>query len=271
MTAVFSATFDMKDLFNDPQVKKALRDREDRYNENRRWLDEDCTRATEESTASEWNKHSVCDEEWRNRITRDLTRLDGELWNGSSRSLRAQGRWTSAITSVMEEGVAGKVEEEVVTSVKREKLSSPKVWHCGNGAAWGKWDATARLDITAKNHSKYVDSGIFAIGHHKRQCVKGGFNTHRQYLKFVKDASKGDIVFLHCTKKGGLTHWGIYEDVYDDVLSDRSTASEPWYESEFRVDKWRPLPDIKKGVGRNSTLYEVTEDSKNYENYMIFT
>jgi len=200
-----------------------------------------------------------------------LTRLDGELWNGSSRSLRAQGRWTSAITSVMEEGVAGKVEEEVVTSVKREKLSSPKVWHCGNGAAWGKWDATARLDITAKNHSKYVDSGIFAIGHHKRQCVKGGFNTHRQYLKFVKDASKGDIVFLHCTKKGGLTHWGIYEDVYDDVLSDRSTASEPWYESEFRVDKWRPLPDIKKGVGRNSTLYEVTEDSKNYENYMIFT
>lgn len=266
-TAVFSATFNMKDLFNDPQVKKALREREERYNENMRWLDEDCARKAEESMAREWNKHSVCDEEWRKRGLRDLTLLDGELWNGSSRSLRARDRWVSAITAVMEESVVGKVED----SVKRTAIPYPKIWHCGNGAAWGRYDVKAVLEKTAKKHTKYVDSGIFVIGHHERQCVKGGFNTHRQYLKFVKDASKGDIVFLHCAKKGGLTHWGIYEGVYDDVISDSSTYSEPWYESEFRVDKWRPIPDIKKGVGRNWTLYEVTQGSKNYENYMIFT
>ena len=71
-------------------------------------------------------------------------------------------------------------------------------------------------------------------------------------------------------KKGGLTHWGIYEGIYDDILYDKDPIDGgPWYGSEFRVDEWRPLPDIKKGVGRN--LYEVTEGSKNYENYMIFT
>jgi len=271
-TAVFSATFDIKDLFNDPQVKKALREREERYKQNMLWLDEDCMRVGEETMAREWNKHSVCDEEWRSRGLRDLTLLDGELWNGSSRSLRAQGRWTSAITAVMEEGVTGKVEEEVVSSVKREKLSSPKMWHCGNGAAWGRKDIDKELEKTAKNHSKCVDSGIFEIGHHERQLDNGGFNTHRQYLKFVKDAHKGDIVFLHCAKKGGLTHWGIYEGIYDDILYDRDPIDGgSWYGSEFRVDEWRPIPDIKKGVGRNCTLYEVTEDSKNYENYMIFT
>jgi len=232
------------------------------------WLDKDCARKTEESMAREWNKHSICDEEWRNRGLRDLTLLDGELWNGSSRSLRARERWTSSITKVMVRG-KGKVEDD---SVKRAPISSPKIWHCGNGAAWGRKDIDKELEKTAKNHSKYVDSGIFGIGHNERQCMKGGFNTHRQYLKFVKDASKGDIVFLHCAKKGGLTHWGIYEGIYDDILYDRDPIDGgSWYQSEFRVDEWRPLPDIKKGVGRNCTLYEVTEASKNYENYMIFT
>ena len=258
----------VKDLFNDPQVKKALREREDRYNENMRWLDEDCMRAAEETMAREWNKHSVCDEEWRNRVKRDLTLLDGELWHGSTRSRRARERWTSSITAVMVRG-RGRVEED---SVKRVPISSPKIWHCGNGAAWGRKDIDKELEKTAKNHSKCVDSGIFVIGHHERQCVNGGFNTHRQYLKFIKDASKGDIVFLHCAKKGGLTHWGIYEGIYDDILYERSLHDGgPWYGSEFRVDEWRPIPDIKKGVGRNCTLYEVTEGSKNYENYMIFT
>jgi hypothetical protein len=261
----------MKDLFNDPQVKKALRDREDRYNENRRWLDEDCTRATEESTASEWNKHSVCDEEWRNRITRDLTRLDGELWNGSSRSLRAQGRWTSAITSVMEEGVAGKVEEEVVTSVKREVLPSPKIWHCGHGTGRGK---NPHPHFVAK-HLKAADDGVLnntcSIFHGEWQLENPyGLNTHRQWLRFLKNAVIGDIIFLHCSKKGGLLYWGEYIGVesipYKCPVSNKSEI-----QSLIKVVKWTPLPDIKKGVGSNCTLYEVTEDSKNYENYMIFT
>ena len=269
--AVFSTTFNIKDLFNDPQVKKALREREERYNENMRWLDEDCARKAEESMAREWNKHSVCDEEWRKRGLRDLTLLDGELWNGSTRSRIARDRWTFAITSVMEESITSEVEAGGGVEIKRVMKPSPKIWHCGHGTGRDKNPHPHFLE----KHLKAADDGVLnntcSIFHGEWQLENPrGFNTHRQWLHFLKNVEIGDIIFLHCSKKGGLLCWGEYLGV-EDIPYICPVSNKHEIQSLIKVVKWNPLSEPRKGVGRNCTLYEVTEDSENYENYMIFT
>ena len=49
-TVTFSTTFNINELFNDPQVKEALRAREMRYQENMRWLDEDLVEKEKDKT-----------------------------------------------------------------------------------------------------------------------------------------------------------------------------------------------------------------------------
>ena len=99
-TVVLSSTFNIKDCLQRPAGEESVEEREDRYNENMRWLDEDFKRAAGESMTREWNKYSVCDKEFRDSSKRKLNLLDGELWNGSPLSIRAKERWTSAIKSV---------------------------------------------------------------------------------------------------------------------------------------------------------------------------
>ena len=91
------ASFVVKDLFNDPQVKKALREREDRYNENMRWLDEDLeTNAGEaESMVKKWER--VCAEELVNRCARNLSSLNETLDSRITRSEKARLRWRIAL------------------------------------------------------------------------------------------------------------------------------------------------------------------------------
>lgn len=246
-TAVFSATFDIKDLFNDPQVKKALREREDRYNENMLWLDEDWRGQAGTEIAREWNKQSVCDEEWRNRCLRDLTLLDGELWHGSSRSIRARERWTSAIKSVM----------------KKNPLS----WHCGM--------CRGRAEGGDSGHREECENGLAnnygCVFHNEEDLTKKSKRCVAWQVKnFKTKASVGDIIYLHNSTKSQLTHWGVYHKMVDNRFTCQKTNNKQ-IKTEIHVDKWIPLSEPKMGVGKNSTLYEVKLGDKNYENYMIFT
>jgi len=100
--------------------------------------------------------------------------------------------------------------------------------------------------------------------------MKGGLNTHRQFIVFEEKAHEGDIIFLHCSKKGGLTHWGKYiSEGREDNHYPSSEPGKQWTDTTIRVDEWRELAEPLKGTGRNTTLYEVTSDTKNYENYIV--
>jgi hypothetical protein len=113
------------------------------------------------------------------------------------------------------------------------------------------------------------------IGHHEWQLEKRGQNTHRQFLDFEARARKGDIIFLHCSQKGGLTHWGKYlsegrEDKTGPACALNLTkAGKLWTDTTIRVDEWRELPKPLDGSGRNATLYEVKSTTKNHENYSV--
>lgn len=96
-TVVFSTTFDIKDIFNDPQVKKALRDREDRYIGNMRWLDEDLETNVEEAESRLKKIEGLFAEEWGHRCVRDLSSLEETLDSRIARSEKARLRWRLAL------------------------------------------------------------------------------------------------------------------------------------------------------------------------------
>ena len=95
-------------------------------------------------------------------------------------------------------------------------------------------------------------------------------------MKFQENASEGDIIFLHCSKMGGLTHYGIFTG---EITKRPSELPEDkgggWFHSFISVYEWNPLPEVAKGSGKNLTLYEVTPTNKdgtpfkNYQNYNI--
>ena len=143
----------------------------------------------------------------------------------------------------------------------------PRVWHWGH--AW------------LPHHTEMMKDKKCLIGHHEWQLEKRGQNTHRQFLDFEARARKGDIIFLHCSQKGGLTHWGKYlsEGREDKTgpsgasalcAGDRSSIpGKLWTDTTIRVDEWRELPKPLDGSGRNATLYEVKSTTKNHENYSV--
>ena len=221
-TITFSTTFNINEMFKDPQVRVALRAREMKYQENMRWLDEDLVEKEKDK----------------------MNTLFSEL----------KGRF---------------VKPQENLPVNKPK---PKIWHCGHGASWERSaeDKKRVLNEMGEIHRNGIKDNTCLLYHHKRQLEKRGFNTHRQYTRFENESNTGDIIFLHCSKNGGLTHWGVYngnmvnsENLGSDGLS-RTT-------SKICVEKWNKLPTPKNGVGRNWTLYEVNPNDKNYENYMIFT
>ena len=268
MTAVFSATFEIRDLFNDPQVKKALRDREDRYNENRRWLDEDLETKSEDTESGRWRRERVCEEERRHRCVRDLSLVDGTLDSRIVRSGKVRLRWRLALLycskffPTKEDSVEGPVEGPV-------EVRGQKIWHCGHGIGWSGEKSKSTQDKHLRAGHDGLRDKTCSIFHAESQLAKKGNNTQRQYQRFTKDAVVGDIIFFHCTKLGGLTHFGVYTGKTMDVPY-MSHKGVPEIQTKISVDSWRPLSRSMNGTGRNSTLYEVKPGDKNYYTYRHF-
>lgn len=131
-----------------------------------------------------------------------------------------------------------------------------RIWH---------WGHKSSVD-----HSNSLRENKCLIGHHEWQLDEVGLNTHRQFLVFENRVQEGDIIFLHCSKKGGLTHWGKYiSEGREDKTGPSDIPGKQWTDTTIRVDEWRELAEPLKGSGRNSTLYEVKSNTKNYDNYIV--
>jgi hypothetical protein len=167
-------------------------------------------------------------------------------------------------------------------SVKeRPSYMKTKIWHCGHGANKKGPEGREQKALMKKFHDRGVkDNSCFihhgmhtpearaAAGRPNRQ----GFNTTKQFERFWNTANEGDIIFTHCAKKGGLTHYGYYTgEITQDQSPDHYKAGEHSVFSYIQVYEWFPLPQVLKGTGRNTTLYEVKPHNKNYQNYSIMS
>ena len=149
------------------------------------------------------------------------------------------------------------------------KESHPKIWHCGHGSKWGRPDEKEEK----KKLEKFYEDGLknnSCFIHHEldEHYPSRGYNTTKQMKKFKGNAKEGDIVFTHCVLRGGLTHYGVFtgEIIPKTIQGQRGDRNS--IHSHICVYEWIPLPEKgMKGVGRNCTLYEVTKESNNYQNY----
>ena len=152
---------------------------------------------------------------------------------------------------------------------------TPKIWHCGHGAKWGRTDSKVEKERMMKRHDEGIREGtcfIHTAHLNEGSLKKRGNDTTKQFKKFLEGSQEGDLVFTSCAKKGGLTHYGFFtgevtqNEVQDkeDKLNNRTSLH-----NFIHVYEWYPLSEILKGAGRNSTLYEVKPTFKNYQNYSI--
>ena len=266
-TVQFSVEFNVRDLMRDPEMRKVLQEREQAYQKNMAWLDEDLNRRIRE------------DEEKQRLYEDNLAWLDDDLNEKLDQRHRENLAWLDDDLNDKLEKRKRDILQEIQTSsevTETQPQRTPKIWHCGHGVPWhfSGERASNRATIAKEWHEKGIQEKFCVIGHNDDQLQKKGNNTRRQYEKFNEDAQEGDIVFTHCSIKGGLTHWGVYTGEIINIPYTRTgTAAEATsrygINSKIMVYQWYPLPEVLKGAGRNSTLYEVKPTFKNYQNYSI--
>jgi len=250
---LFRDTLTMEDMMTYPEMKKALQEREQKYLSNMAWLDQDLERLVEEDE----RKKKIYEENlaW---LDKDLAEkiVDDEM----VRTVRA-----------FEESMAlaSKPGEQLVRQPLHEVpvRNASKIWHCGHGGRTAEAHS-----LMKKFHDRGVKDNSCFIHHGHSHCLRRGFNTTKQFERFRNTANEGDIIFTHCAKKGGLTHYGYYTgEIIQEQSPQHYAAGEHSVFSFIHVYEWIPLPEALRGAGRNSTLYEVKPESKNYQNYSIMS
>ena len=268
-TIQFSVEFNLRELMSDPEMRKALQEREQDFRKNMTWLDEDLNRRIREEDEKQrryednlaWLDEDL-NEKLDQRHMENLAWLDEDLED----KIREQEAWVT-LTSIF---TSGEVESSEITETQSQR--TPKTWHCGHGVPWhfSGERAANRATIAKAHHEKGIQEKYCVIGHNDDQLQKKGNNTRRQYEKFHEEAKEGDIVFTHCSIKGGLTHWGVYTgEIITRPIEPQASAGRSGNDSHIMVYAWNSLPEVLKGTGRNSTLYEVKPRFKNYQNYSI--
>ena len=283
-TVQFSVEFNVRDLMRDPEMKKALQEREQAFQENMKWLDDDLNRLIrEEEEKQRLYEDNIAwlDEDLNTKLDQrhqeNIAWLDEDLNTKLDQRHQENIAWLDDdLNTKLDERKRGLLQEIQTSSTMTETQPrrTAKIWHCGHGVPWhfSGERAANRATIAKAHHEKGIQEKYCVIGHNDDQLHKKGNNTRRQYEKFYEDAKEGDIVFTHCSIKGGLTHWGVYtgEIVNREVPRSRpDSAGRYGIDSHIMVYEWNPLPEILKGTGRNSTLYEVKPTFKNYQNYSI--
>lgn len=293
-TVQFSVEFNVRDLMRDPEMKRALQEREQTFQENIAWLDEDLNmliREEEEKQRRYEDNLNWLDEDLNKKMEKrhqeNIAWLDEDLnekleqrhqaniaWldEDLEQKIREQEAWVT-LTGIFSSGEEVESSSEVTDT---QTQRTPKIWHCGHGAKWGRIDSKLEKEKMTKRHDEGIREGTCFIhtAHLDNEMFSKarGNNTTKQFMKFLKGSQEGDIVFTSCSKKGGLTHYGFFtgevtqNEVQDeeDKLNNRTSLH-----NFIHVYEWYPLSDILKGAGRNSTLYEVKSNFKNYQNYSI--
>ena len=273
-TIQFSVEFNLRELMSSPEMRKALQEREQDFQKNMTWLDEDLNRRIRE------------EDEKQRRYEDNLAWLDEDLNEKMDERHQENLAWLDEdLNEKMDERKRGLIQEIQSTSTVTETQSqrTPKIWHCGHAHGKGKkWDSLTPEEKKSrkKRMEKLYENGLkentCVIGHRHQQEQERGNNTRKQFMKFQEDASEGDIIFNHCSKLGGLTHYGIFTGEISKRASERpEDKGKGWFHSFISVYEWMPLPEVVKGSGENFTLYEVTPNNKNgtpfknYQNYII--
>ena len=244
-----SATFSTQDILRIPQIRKALREREDSYLNNLVWLDHDLS---------------------EKRHKENINWLDQDLNN------QIDSAAAITIQKYARRLLAMKQHPMVVTV--------PKIWHCGHAPGGSSADGPRTPEEKrvrkARSRSQYEDgltNNTCLIRHsHQQENVRGN-NTRKQLMKFQSEAKEGDIIFNHCSRLGGLTHYGFFTGEISRTPSpapENIGRDDGRFHSFISVYEWIPLLNqAGAGVGRNCTLYEVTPTdkkglpTKNYHNY----
>ena len=293
-TIQFSVEFNLRDLMKDPEMKKALQEREQVYQGQMTWLDADLKRRIQEDEEEKrlyednlaWldedlnekldqrHKENLAwlDEDLNEKLDQrhkeNLAWLDEDLKN----KIREQEAWVTLT------GIFGSNEEVESPSSKMTQAHGQrtlKIWHCGHGAKWGRLDSKLEKEKMMKRHDEGIREGTCFIhtAHLNDESLRTrGNNTTKQFKKFRDSSQEGDIVFTSCAKKGGLTHYGFFTGEItqyvvqdeEDKLNNRTSMH-----NFIHVYEWFPLSEILKGAGCNTTLYEVKPTFKNYQNYSI--
>lgn len=243
-TVTFDVTFSARDILRDPQIRKALREREDTYLDNLAWLDEDLSEKRHQENIN-WLDQDLAEK----RHQENIAWLDQDLNN--------------------------KIDDAAATTIQKyarkmiadnTAFIQPKIWHCGNGNLKGG----AKQQLGNYHSGLAEDYAWICHGTEQDEWTQSkGFNAHKQFKKFNSVAKEGDILFLHCSHPSikGMTHYGIF-------TGETEETNHPGI-SHICVYEWIPLPEVVDGSGGRQTLYEVTPTTqkgvptKNYQNYSI--
>jgi len=263
-TVTFDVTFSVQEILRDPQVRKVLREREDSYLNNLAWLDQDLA-----------NK----------RHQEDINWLDQDLKNKMEKRHQEDINWLDQdLKNKMDSAAAITIQKYVrrmIVKPQPTRHDTIKIWHCGHAPGSGASDELPEVKKERKKRSiKQYEDGLAdstcIIGHRHQQENERGNNTRKQFMKFQHEAKEGDIIFNHCSRLGGLTHYGFFTGEISRTPSPApEDAGKGWFHSFIWVYEWIPLPEVVKGAGKNFTLYEVTpttkdgKPTKNYQNYSI--
>jgi hypothetical protein len=289
-TLKFNVEFDVRDMLRDPEMKKVLQEREQRYLENIAWLDGDLTRRIQDAHSRYTREQELqrvyeenlawldndLNEKLDQRHQENIAWLDNDLdekldqrhqeniaWLDSDleKKVKEQDAWVTLA------GIFNSCEEVKTSSshiADNESQRTPKIWHCGNGTLRGG------PQQTLMNYGRGLEMGTYWIchGNEDDEWTKSpGNNASKQFKKFVSSAKEGDIMFLHSSmrKVAGITHWGVFTGEITPVPRLLKLGGI----SYIHVYEWKPLPETLKGTGLRPTLYEVKPTFKNYQNYSI--
>ena len=257
-------TFSTQEILRVPQIRQALREREDSYLNNLAWLDEDLADKRHQEDIN-WLDEDLVDK-IEKRHQENINWLDQDLKN----------KMDSAAAITIQ-----KYARRMIVKPQPTRHDNIKIWHCGH-AEGGSSASTQRTPEEkrarkARCRSQYEDglaNSTCIIGHRHQQENERGNNTRKQFMKFQSEAKEGDIIFNH--HRGALTHYGFFTGEISRTPSPApEDAGQGWHHSFISVYEWIPLPAAAAGAGKNFTLYEVTpttkngKPTKNYQNYSI--
>ena len=274
-TVTFDVTFSSRDILRDPQIRKALREREDTYLNNLAWLDEDLADKRHQENIN-WLDEDLAEKRHQENISWLDQDLNNKIDDAAATTIQKYARRMNVMNTIASASESGGM-DGLLTMGPSGNLRVPKIWHCGHGSKWGRPDGKEEKKKMAKRYEDGLKKNTCFIHHGYDEHCGRGYNTTKQMKNFQEHAKEGDVIFTHCAAKGGLTHYGFFtgkiiqEEVQDREDRENNRTS---IQSYICVYGWIPLPEVVKGVGRNCTLYEVTpkdkkgNDTKNFQNYI---
>ena len=209
---------------SDSEMRKALQEREQDFLKNMAWLDEDLDRRIRE------------EDEKQRRYEDNLTWLDEDLNTKLDQRHRENVAWLDEDLNTkldqrhqeniawLDEDLDTKLDErkrgllqEIQTSstmTETQPQRTPKIWHCGHGAKWGRTDSKVEKERMMKRHDEGIREGtcfIHTAHLNEGSLKKRGNDTTKQFKKFLEGSQEGDHrIHIMCKERRPNTLWLLH-------------------------------------------------------------